>query len=60
LVKRIRDELNLNVRERDKVAPLICGTVANGSFKRKLRMLRADLFTLLAVSQSMYFINDKK
>ena len=60
LVSRIRDELNLNPNERDKVAPLICGTVVNGSFTRKLRMLRADLFTLLAVCQTAAFVNDKK
>ena len=49
-VKKIRNELNINFDETEEVAPLICGTVVNGSFTRKLRMIRADLYCLLAVS----------
>ena len=35
----------------DKAAPRI----SNASFKRKLRMIRADLFSLLCVSESCEF-----
>jgi hypothetical protein len=49
VVDQIKDELNLTYHEADEIAPVICGTVVNGGFNRKLRMLRADLFSLLTV-----------
>lgn len=42
------------------MAPLICGTIVNGQFHRKLRMLRADLFSMLSVCQSMNISNSFK
>jgi hypothetical protein len=48
-IETIKDELNLTYHEADEIAPVICGTVVNGGFHRKLRMLRADLFSMLAV-----------
>lgn len=47
-------------QDEQEVAPLICGTVVNGSFQRKLRMLRADLFCMLSICHSAYFATDFK
>jgi hypothetical protein len=44
----------------NEIAPIICGTVVNGGFKRKLRMLRGDLFSMLAVCQSKGIIDEQK
>jgi hypothetical protein len=41
-------------------SPFILGTVLNGGFERKLRMLRCDLFGLLMVSESTRFISTTK
>lgn len=43
-------ELNLTVAEEVDIAPFICGTVVQGGYKRKLKMLRGDLFSILSVS----------
>ena len=45
--------------EKDEIAPIIVGTVVNDNFDgftRKLRMLRADLFSLLSVCESKEMI----
>ena len=60
IVDNIKDELNLTFHESDEIAPVVCGTVINGGFNRKLRMLRADLFTMLSVCQSAEIISHKK
>jgi len=52
MIKKIKQNLNIKPSEAKDLAPLICGTLVNGGFKRKLRMLRADLFSGLAVSHS--------
>ena len=52
--------MNINYND-DDIAPFICGTVVrNGGFKRKLKMLRADLYSVLAMSNSSTFITEKK
>lgn len=60
IVDNIKDELNFTFHEADEIAPVVCGTVVNGGFFRKLRMLRADLFTMLSVCQSGSIISHKK
>ena len=42
------------------IAPIICGTVVNGQFERKLRMLRADIFCMLSVCNSIQFVKGMK
>lgn len=49
LVKKIKEALNINYSELDDTAPFICGTISNGGFARKQKMIRADLFSLLSV-----------
>jgi len=60
LVKQIRDELNLNFDEHEDCNPIICGSIVNGGFVRKLKMMRADLFSILSVCHSHYFIQNNK
>lgn len=46
----VRECMNLGFKEKDEIAPVIAGTVIlNGGFSKKLRMMRADLFTLLSI-----------
>ena len=47
----IKENLNINYND-DDIAPFVCGTIVNGGFQRKLKMMRADLFSMLAVSLS--------
>ena len=47
-------------QDEQDIAPFICGTVVNGGFSRKLRMLRADFYCMLSVSQCSYFVTDFK
>ena len=56
----MRADLNISYRYDAEIAPIICGTVVNGGFKRKLRMVRADYFSMLSVCQSVYFVTDLK
>ena len=47
------------------MAPIICGTIVNkghnqGRFERKLRMLRAPLFSLLQICQSKEFAKNAR
>lgn len=52
---------NMNYKDKMKTSPFIAGTVINGGpYKRKLNMLRSDLFTLLAISESSKFMSNKK
>jgi len=60
----VKQSLNLNFNENDEIAPLIVGSVVseNGptGFNRKLRMVRADLFTMLSVCQANDIVNLRK
>lgn len=46
----------MNFKDNFMISPFILGSVVNGGFERKLRMLRADLWTLLSISESCRFI----
>jgi len=48
VVKQVKLEMGIKFNETKETNPFICGTVVNGHFKRKLKMMRADLFSLLA------------
>jgi hypothetical protein len=52
--------LNLKIQDENEIAPIICGTVVNGGFRRKLRMLRGDLFSMLLICQSKGIIDEQK
>lgn len=60
IVTQIKEEMNLLPQDEQDIAPFICGTVVNGGFSRKLRMLRADIYCMLSVSQCSYFVHDFK
>ena len=47
-------------QDEQDIAPFICGTVVNGGYSRKLRMLRADIFTMLSICHSSYLVTDLK
>jgi hypothetical protein len=51
IILEVKKKLKLP-EEIDDYAPMICGSVVNGGFTRKLQMLRCDLFSLISVSQS--------
>lgn len=48
IIAKVKHELNLEDGA-DEYTPIICGSVVVGGFKRKLQMLRADLFAMLSV-----------
>lgn len=51
----------MNFNDNDEVTPFICGTVLKGgSFVRKLRMLRCDLFSILSICHSQMLISHMK
>lgn len=55
--------LSLNLDLKDSVnnqVPFVIGTVVNPNYKRKAKMLRSELFALLAISQNKMFISEKK
>ena len=58
-VSKIIEYLNLE-DNREDFTPIICGTVTDGGFTRKLQMMRGDLFSLLCVSQSEAIITQWK
>ena len=60
LAKQIKDDLNLNFDELEDANPIICGTVVNGGLSRKLKMIRADLFSMLSVCNSYHLVTNKK
>lgn len=51
---QIRKNLNLTPDDLGDInqVPFICGTVSKQGFERKNKMMRADMFTLLSLSQS--------
>ena len=51
------EDLNISFRYAHEVAPIVIGSVVTGGFKRKLRMIRADYFFMLSVSQSIYTVS---
>ena len=51
IISQVVQNLNLNDKS-DDYAPIICGTVINGGFDRKLQMLRSDYYTMMSVCQS--------
>lgn len=52
--------MSINFDENEDFAPWICGTVVNGGFSRKLKMMRADIFSILAVTNSPFFVSQRK
>lgn len=48
IIEKVKQDLNLEDGA-DDYTPIICGSVVGGGFKRKLKMLRADLFAMLSV-----------
>ena len=57
IISQIQSDLNISYRYQNEIAPIIVGTVVTGGFKRKLRMLRADYFSLLSISQSIHTVS---
>lgn len=60
IINQIKEDMNLLPLDEQDIAPIICGTVVNGGFSRKLRMLRADIYSMLTVCHSSYFIQEYK
>lgn len=60
LVLKVKEALNLDILHRDNTTPFICGTVVNGGFSRKLKMLRLDFYALMVLSNSKDVIGNKK
>ena len=60
LLKKVKQELNLNFEELSESNPFICGTIVNGSFTRKLKMVRADMYSILSVVNSHHIIKNSK
>ena len=56
IIANVQRDLNLEEGAGD-YTPIICGSVVGGGFKRKLQMLRADLFSMLSVCQSERMIS---
>lgn len=53
--------LGLTIKDKFKTAPFIVGSIINGEpFRRKLQMLRSELFTLFSISESNTFMQNKK
>lgn len=52
--------LDMSLKDNYMIAPIIIGSVVNGGFSRKLRMLRADLFSLLSITQSNKFLKERR
>ena len=59
-MRDIEMNLDMSVKDNFMIAPIIISTNINGGFSRKLRMLRADLFSMLAVTQSSKFMKTRK
>lgn len=61
VIQEVRKTLNLTFKDTDDIAPFIVGSViVYDGFQKKLKMMRADLFSLLSISQSKYETPDKK
>ena len=50
----------MSLKDTYMIAPIIIGSIVNGGFSRKLRMLRADLFTLMSITQSKQFMKQRR
>lgn len=59
LVDQIKEDLNISFRYDYEIAPVVVGTVVNGGFKRKLRMMRADYFAMLSITHSIHTVNSQ-
>ena len=59
IIGQVSANLNFGA-DPDDYAPVICGSIINGGFKRKLKMLRSDLFSLLSVCKSDAIITEWK
>lgn len=60
-IDSMRQEFNQNYLKYKTLVPIICGSVVNrgfnqGTFDRKLKMMRASLFTLLSIAHSRDFV----
>ena len=51
IIRSVQQHLNLNDQS-DEYAPIICGSVVDGGFERKLQMLRSDYYSLMSVAAS--------
>ena len=57
VVDKIKEDLNISFRYGTDIAPMIVGSVVMGGFKRKLKMMRADYYSMLCISESTYTIS---
>lgn len=57
VIQKIQEDLNISYRYAKGIAPLIVGTVVAGGFKRKLKMVRADYFSLFSICQSIHTVD---
>ena len=48
IIEKMKSYMNVNDQFDDSV-PIICGSVINGGFKRKLQMIRSDYYSLLSL-----------
>ena len=63
LIDQIEKTLNFGFKDSEDTSPVIVGTVVNcknKGFSRKLRMLRADIFTFLSVCSSRKYVSSRK
>jgi len=60
MISQIKEHLNLSRQDLadPNDPPFICGTIINGGYTRKLKMMRADMFSLSSISQSKEFVKD--
>jgi hypothetical protein len=63
-LNQLKDDFNRNYIEYKSMTPYICGTVVNKpngapQFIRKLKMIRASIFTLMCISGSKLFISER-
>jgi len=64
LLEKLKSDFAFNYRKFNSTTPLICGTILNhGSgqpvFDRKLKMLRAPIFSLLQMLENEYYVTHK-
>ena len=60
IINQVRKNLNIEDHEDTQQTPIICGTIVKGEFTRKLKMLKTNLFGMLACSQYQGFISSQK
>ena len=56
LIKQIKKSLGVAEGGNRDDIPYICGSIVNGGFSRKLKMLRHDLYSLLSVCENNEFV----